>query len=228
MHIRQANGPGELLGRLGGGCCEQPGEKGSIGRLEVTAQFGADQRLDRPAGEVIDLAGSEANGAVSVEKHEHTWDRRQQVSVDAENLRPWVDRIAHVTKSNCRRGKRRATPETASSTSPFDPEQTTSCRPISGGQDVCLLQVQLGPMACALVQAWRTASASISSLTLGDTTNPPVSSAALKLTPKSLRSISPEAVNSRRWLPHGSWMTPSNWTSRTTGRVTPWMVSSPV
>ena len=69
MHIRQANGPGELLGCLGGGCCEQPGEKGPIGRLEVTAQFGANQRLDRAAGKVIDLAGSEANGAVSVEKH---------------------------------------------------------------------------------------------------------------------------------------------------------------
>jgi hypothetical protein len=54
----------------------------------VTAQLGADQGLDRSAGEVFDLARGESNDASSVDEHQHTWNRCEQVGVNAENVRP--------------------------------------------------------------------------------------------------------------------------------------------
>jgi hypothetical protein len=57
---------------------------------------------------------------------------------------------------------------------------------------------------------------------------PPVSSAALYVRPKSLREISVLASKPARLLPNGSVAMPMNSVARTTERVTPLIVRSPV
>ena len=57
-------------------------------RLEVAAELRADEDVDGLARRGLDLAGGEAHDAVGVEEDQDARDRRQQMGVDPEDVRP--------------------------------------------------------------------------------------------------------------------------------------------
>ena len=62
--------------------------RGRSTRLEVAGELGSDEDVDRLAAEALDLARGEAHDAVGIEEDQDARNRRQQMGVDPEDVRP--------------------------------------------------------------------------------------------------------------------------------------------
>ena len=84
--------------------------------------------------------------------------------------------------------------------------------------------------ACVLLQTGQDLISEMSNsrVIFSETRTPPVSSAALKFTPQSLRLMTARPSKPARWLPYGSVARPVNSKSTLTGSVVSLMVRSPV